>query len=71
MLVVGENAAAYAMTRAIVGASTWHRVATVIEEIERNKAALASRLLDELRRRLMANSVGIETGWLWLIPWGC
>ena len=54
MMVVdefGENAAAYAMTRAIVlqkqgdevGASTWRRVAPVIEKIERNKAALATR----------------------------
>ena len=48
MMVVdefGENAAAYAMTRAIVlqkqgdevGASTWRRVAPVIEELQRKK----------------------------------
>jgi len=54
MMVVnelGENAAAYPMTRAIalqkqgdeIGASTWRRVAPVIEEIERNRAALATR----------------------------
>ena len=47
----GEGAAAYAVTRALVlqrqgdeiGASTWRRVAPVIEKIERNKAALATR----------------------------
>jgi hypothetical protein len=54
MMVVdefGENAAAYAMTRAIalqqqgdeIGASTWRRVAPVIEELQRNKAAPAAR----------------------------
>jgi hypothetical protein len=47
----GENAAAYAVTRAIVlqkqgdetGASTWRRVAPVIEEMQRAKAVLAAR----------------------------
>ena len=54
MMVVGEfgeNAAAYAVTRAIVlqkqgdeiGASTWRRLASVIEEMQQNKAALATR----------------------------
>jgi hypothetical protein len=53
MLVIdelGENAAAYAATRAIVlqkqgdeiGASAWRRVAPVIEELQRKRAAGSS-----------------------------
>jgi len=48
---LGEDAAEYAATRAMVlqrrgdeiGASAWRRVAPVIEEMERNKAALITR----------------------------
>jgi hypothetical protein len=47
---LGENAAAYATTRAIVlqkqgdeiGASAWRRVAPVIEELQRKRAAGSS-----------------------------
>ena len=58
---LGENAAVYAATRAIIlqkqgdeiGASTWRRVAPVIEEMQRKKAPV-------LRRRLTAQSARPE-----------